>query len=93
MGYEADLLREAVEDVDQLGQLLATLRLAFRDAVGHAAVDVMLEDRETDAIERGFGGRQLLEYLNTQAGFLNHAANSANLTLDPVQAGDEGLLF
>ena len=88
-----DLLREAVEDIDQLREALPGLALAERDAVGDAGLHVEPEDAETDAVERGFGGRELLKDLDAQSGFLNHAADAFDLPLDAIQTDDEGLLL
>lgn len=94
MGGGTDaLLREAVEDVDQLSQLTTLLGLTLCDAIGYARLDVELEDREADAIERGLCCRKLLQNFHARSRLLHHATDAANLSLDSVQAGDEGLLL
>jgi hypothetical protein len=49
----------------------------------------MFEDGEADAVERGLGGRELLEDFDAQARFLHHAPDAADLSFDPVQSCDE----
>ena len=84
---------ETVEDVHELAEPLRPLRFAALDTVGHARGDVKLEHRHADAVEGGLGGRQLLEDLDAEASILNHPANAADLTLDAIQADDEGVLM
>jgi hypothetical protein len=84
---------EPVEDVDELRQALRGLGLALNDAVWDAPFDVIPEDGQADAVQRRFGGRQLLEQLDANAWFLDHPANAANLSFDPVQACHETLLL
>jgi hypothetical protein len=94
MGGGTDaLLGEAVEDVDQLSQLPTLLGFTLCDAIGYARLDVELEDREADSIERGLGCRKLLQDFHACSRLLHHATDAANLSLDSVQAGDEGLLL
>src|SRR5438105_2500209 len=82
------LFREPIEDIDQFVQPLATFVLALGDAVGHATLDVMPEDAQADAIQRCFRSRELLEDLDTEPWLLDHAANAADLTLDPIEPRD-----
>ena len=87
------LFGEAIEDVDELGELLASLDVPFDQAFGDTVVDVILEDGEADSIERRLGRRQLLEDFDAEAWLLHHATDPANLTFDPIQSRDERLLF
>jgi 3-oxoadipate enol-lactonase len=73
--------------------LLPTLFVAASDAFGHAGLDVILEDREADAVERGLGRRQLLEQFDARTRLLHHSANASDLALDPIQPRDKGLLL
>jgi hypothetical protein len=87
------LLREAVEDVDELGQPEALLGFSLGNPIGHAGLDVVSEHRKADAIERGLGGGKLLQDVQTEARLLDHAADAADLPFDAVEAGDEALLL
>ena len=88
-GTNGGLLREAIEDVDELGQPPALLRLALGDPVGHARLDVMLEHGEADAVEGGLGGGKLLQDVDADARLLHHATDAADLPFDAIEAGDE----
>jgi len=87
------LLCEPVEDIDELVEPLRAFRFTLRDALRHALLYMTAYDGEADAIERRLGGRQLLEYFDTQPGLFDHAPNAADLAFDTVQAGDQRLLL
>ncbi len=87
------LLGETIEDIDELAHLLATLGLAFGQRVGDARVHVIFEDRQADAIQRGFGGGKLLQDLDARPWLLDHPANSADLAFDAIQTCYKRLLF
>ena len=82
------ILREAIEDVHELRQLLASFRISLGHAFGHAVVHVISEDGEADAVEGCLGGRQLLENLDAEPGLLHHSANASDLPFDPIETGD-----
>ena len=83
-GERRRLLREAVEDIDQLGQAPRALLFPLFDAVGHALLDVKLEHGQADTVEGGLGSGELLQDLDAQAWLLDHAADSPNLAFDAV---------
>ena len=87
------LSSETVEDVHQFGEPLCTVRIPFGYPLGDALFDVEAEDRETDAIERGLVGRELLENFDAEARFLHHPSNAADLTFDAVETRDDRLLL
>jgi hypothetical protein len=86
------LLREAVENVDELCQPPALLRLARSNPRWDACLDVMLEHCVADAIEGGLRGGKLLQDFEARPRLLQHATNAADLTFDAVEAGSEVLL-
>lgn len=83
------LLGEAVEDVYKFGEPARLLWITLDDAVGYTPFDVKLEHRKTDSIERRFGGRELLQKLDTESRLLNHPANASNLSFNAVQPRHE----
>ena len=87
------LFGEAIEDVDELGETLGPLGIALGDALGHARFDVEAEDREADAIQRRFGGGELLQDFHAQARLLDHPPDAAYLPFDAVQPCDDSLLL
>ncbi len=87
------LLREAVEDIDELRKALGSLSFPLREAVGNTFFDVELQNGEADAIQRGFGGRELLQDFDAKAWLFDHAPDATHLSLDAVQARDESLLL
>jgi hypothetical protein len=87
-----DLLREAIENVDELGQPPALLGLARSNPVGDARLDVVLEHGVADAIEGGLCGGKLLQDLETRPRLVHHATNAADLPFDAIEAGSEVLL-
>ena len=52
-------------------------------------VDVVVEDLEGDALERGRDGADLRKNVDAVTLVLDHFLDPANLSLDPVQALDE----
>ncbi len=86
------LFGETVEDGDELIQPAFAFDLAKFDAFGHTLLDVCLDDSKADAIERGFGGGELLKDFDAEARFFHHPADPAHLAFDAVQARDECLL-
>ena len=92
-GVEGILFREPVEDVDELVQAFRALGLSLIDAVRYAFLDMEAEHGEADAVHRRLGRRELLQDFHTQPRFLHHPPDAANLSLDAVQARDEGLLL
>jgi hypothetical protein len=87
------LFGEAVEDRNELIKSALAFSLAQFDAFGHALFDVCLDDGKADAVERRFGGGELLKDFNAETGFFHHPADPADLAFDPVQASDECLLL
>src|SRR3954453_19945883 len=87
------LLGEAVEDVHELREPARPLGLALRNAIGDAALDVELEYRKADSIQRRFRGRQLLQELDAEPRLLNHAPDASNLPFHAVQPRHDRLLL
>src|SRR5687767_11700168 len=87
------LLGEPVEDIDELGETLRTLRFPLLDVTRQAPLNVVFHNRQTDSVERCLSGRQLLKDLDTEPRLLDHPANPSDLPFDPVQPRDEGLLL
>ena len=87
------LLRKAVEDIDELREAPGALGFPLLEAVGNAFFDVKLENGEADAIQRGLGGRKLLQDFDAKPRLLDHPPDTAHLPFDAVQARDEGLLL
>jgi hypothetical protein len=87
------LLGEPVEDVDQLREALALFGIALGDAFRHAGFDVKAEDGEADAIERRFGGGELLQDFDAEARLLDHPPDPADLPLDAIETCDDSLLL
>ena len=87
------LLGEAVEDVDELGEALRAIGIAFVDPVRDALLDVELEHDQADPIQRRLGRGELLEDLDAQPGLLDHPPDPSHLTLDAVQPCDDSLLL
>lgn len=90
---QAALLRKTIENVHKFRQPLTTFRAALFDPVWNAALDVIPEDRQTNAIERGFRGGELLEDVDAESGLLHHPADATNLSFDPIEPGHERLLL
>jgi len=90
---EGVLLREAVEDIHELGEPLGLLRVSLHDAVGDASLHVEFEDGEADAVERRLRGGQLLQDVDAKPRLLHHPAYSPNLTFDSIQPGHDRLLL
>src|SRR4051812_44058641 len=87
-----DLAREAIEDVDELGELLIAVLVSLDERVGDAAFDVEAEDGEADPVQRGLGGGELLEDLDAQARLLDHATDPAHLVFDAIEPRHDRLL-
>jgi len=87
------LFREAIENIDELREALGPFRLPLLDPFGDALLNMEFEHGETDAIQRGFRCGQLLQDLDAQPRFLDHAADAAYLPLDAVQACHQRLLL
>jgi hypothetical protein len=87
------LLGKPVENVDEFVHLLLTFDVAFGQCVSDARIHVMFENCQADAIQRGFGGGELLQYLDTRPWFLDHFPDSADLAFHTVQARQKRLLF
>ena len=92
-GGAAGLLGEAVEDIDQLGEPFGLLRFPYRYSIRYTFLDMKSQNRETDPVQRRFGGRQLLQDVYAETWLLHHATDAADLTFDPVEACDEALLL
>jgi hypothetical protein len=86
-------LGEAIEDIDELSETPIPFRLPLFDPFWDAFFDVTPEHRQADTVERGFGGGQLLEDLDAEAGLLDHAADPPYLPFDTVQPGNKRLLL
>jgi len=84
---------EPVENVHQFLQA----SLAFFTALFHACRDAVLhvrtKHRQTDAIKRGLGRRELLKDLYAEAGLLHHPPDTAHLPLNPIESGHQKLLL
>src|SRR3954452_18282916 len=83
--------------MDCLEQLVG-LRLRFGfvaggEGAGDAMIDVLVEDLEAEALERGGDGADLGEDVDAVAVVGDHALDSAHLPLDPVQALDQRVLL
>jgi hypothetical protein len=52
-----------------------------------------LEDGEADPVQCGFGGGELLQDLHAEARLLDHATDTADLSFDAIQPGDNRLLL
>lgn len=87
------LLRKTIENVHKFRQPLTTFRAALFDPVWNAALDVIPEDRQANAIERSFRGGELLEDVDAQPRLLHHPTDPANLPFDPIEPGHERLLL
>ncbi len=87
------LLREPVEDIDELCKAPGALGFPLLEAVGDAFFDVEFQDGEADAVQRSFGSRKLLQDFDAKPWLLDHAPDPAHLPFDAVQARDEGLLL
>src|SRR5262245_3428239 len=75
---------------EQLTRLL--LRVGFvpgGESAGHAVVDVVVEDRERERLERGVHRRDRREDVDAVALVLAHPLDPAHLPLDAVQALDQ----
>ena len=91
--WKRNLLRKAIEYGHELIKAALTLGFAELHPLRDAALDVGLDDRETDSIERRLSCRELLKDLDAESRLLHHPADPADLALDPVQAGDDGPLL
>src|SRR3954454_5030042 len=87
------LFRKSIENIDQLGELLAPLRFPLADALGDAPLHVELEHREADSIQGGFGGRELLQDLDAESWLLHHPPDPSHLSFDSIQTRDDRLLL
>ena len=58
----------------------------------HARVRVAVEQAECDFVECGLGGADLGEDVDAVAVVLDHSLDPADLTLDPLEAGEELVL-
>src|SRR5262245_7245431 len=87
------LAGEAVEDVHEFRKSLCTVWIPFVDPFRHALLDVEAEHSQADSIEGRFGGGELLENLDAEAGLLDHPAYATHLPLDAVQSRDDCLLL
>ena len=87
------LFREAVENIDELSEALRPFRFTLLDPLGDALLDMEFEHGQADTVQRGFGRGELLQDLDTQPRFLDHAADPAHLPLDAVQARHQRLLL
>ena len=67
-------------------------RIARGERIGDAVLDVVVEELERDALERGLHGGDLREDVDAVAILLDHPLDPAHLALDPVQPLDERLL-
>jgi Domain of unknown function (DUF4173) len=82
-------LARAGEPLHGLEQLTALLRscgrVARRERVRDAVADVVVEDLEGEALERGRDGADLRQHVDAVAVILDHALDPAHLAFDPVQ--------
>jgi hypothetical protein len=90
---EKVLLRKAIEDRHELIKATLALGLAQLHPLGHALLDVRLDDRQADPVESRLSRGELLENFDAQAWLLHHSPDAANLAFNPVQASDDGLLL
>ena len=89
----AELTSEAIEDVYELGKPLRGLWFYLNHPVGDTLFDMVSEHGQADAVQGGFSGGKLLEQLDAHSRFLDHPADAADLTFDPVQACHQALLL
>jgi len=87
------LLGETVENIDQFAQLFSLFDFTLRHSVGDAVVDVVSEDGKANPVQSRLGGSQLLQNVDAQARFLDHAPNAPDLTLDTIEARNKRLLL
>jgi hypothetical protein len=87
------LFGESIEDIDELGEPFGAFGIAFGHALRDALLDMKAEDREADPVQGGFRGGELLEDVDTEAGFLHHPPDTPDLALNPVEARHESLLL
>jgi len=92
-GSDPALGGEAVENVDEFLHPGAALFRAILDALRDTALDVVAQDGQADAIQRGLSGRQLLQDFNAEARFLHHALDAAHLPLNSIEPRDQKLLL
>src|SRR5207237_10767863 len=86
-------LREAANGREELLRLLARSPLVTGgERLRHAVLDVVVEDRDGEALERGRDGAELGQDVDAVPVVVDHALDPPHLALDPVQAGDDGLL-
>src|SRR5207247_3687711 len=82
---------DGLQELLRLGRCVAFVARA--DRVRNAMVDVLIEDLEREAVERGADGGDLREDVDAVAVVLDHPLDAAHLSLDPVQALDQRFLF
>ena len=87
------LFGEAIEDIHELRQPLRFFGFTLPDTFRDASLDVVLENGETDPVQRRFCSRELLKNVDAEPRLLHHAPDAANLSFDPVQSRDEALLL
>ena len=85
--------REAVHGIEEL----LALRLRFggiarRERTRDAVVHVVVEDLESEALERRVHRSDLREHVDAVAVVLDHPLDAAHLTLDPVEPANERFL-
>ena len=65
----------------------------LRDAVRDTPFDVKFEDDMTDAPDRRFRRRKLLQNGDTETWLLNHLSDAAELSLDALQSREDVALM
>jgi hypothetical protein len=91
----SNLPRIARQQVGEFGEFLALIGdIACLDRIGHAMIDVILENLFFDFLERRLDRLQLVEHVDTIAVFFQHARNAAHLPLDAGETrGQCGVRF
>ena len=87
------LAGEAVDDVDQFGETLGVFVRTLSHAVRNTLFDVKLEDDMTDASDRRFRRRKLLQNGDAETRLLNHLSDAAELSLDALESREDVALM
>ena len=66
-------------------QLIDLIGLAFLDGVDDTALDVILEEKQPDLVQGRLDGVDLGQDIDAVLVFVDHARDSADLSLDAVQ--------
>jgi hypothetical protein len=81
------LAESSADDIEHLFDVLIGVALLGRGL--DAALDVILEDEQSDGVDCGTEGRSLLQDVDAIFAPLDHPLDAAHLTLDSTQATDQ----